>query len=487
MAFRNPLNLLPVRKPNIKFQFILAALLWSIWPAASADFEKGLAAYDRGDYAAALREWETAYPNMNDADAAAAAFSLGWMYQKGEGVARDDNMAMDWYLLAVERGSNDARHILNITAEQGNAAAQYTLGEMHERGRGVAKDSEMAVQWYTRAARQGHVDARKKLGHGYGTLTLELEPADARIILPDIEPRYRPGLELPAGEYRVVVRRAGYEEFEGTVRIEAGQRTTRAIALRRAVPERAVGEVFRDSLKSGGEGPEMVVLPTGRFRMGDLSGEGSNDEKPVRRVTLSRPIAMGKYEVTFTEYDRFARATGRDRPDDEGWGRGNRPVIDVSQEDAQAYARWLSEQTGRDYRLPSEAEWKYAARAGTTTKYSWGDEIGRNQANCNGCGSEWDYKKTAPVGSFAANAFGLYDMHGNVWEWVKDCWHDNYEGAPSDGRAWTTGCDGYSRAVLCGGSWDNNPLVLRSANRYKDGPSARIDNYGFRLVQDITP
>ena len=230
----------------------------------------------------------------------------------------------------------------------------------------------------------------------------------------------------------------------------------------------------------------MVVLPTGRFRMGDLDGSGFDHERPVRTVTISRPIAMGKYPVTFEEYDRFVSATGAYRPEDEGWGRGTRPVIDVSQEEAKAYAVWLSKQTGKRYRLPSEAEWEYAARAGTTTQYSWGDDIGRNRANCDGCGSEWDDEKTAPVGSFAANPFGLYDLHGNVLEWVEDCWHNNYESAPSDGRAWTTGCD-ESWAVVRGGSWYDYPSRLRSAFRYVYWPSNRDIYLGFRLVQDINP
>ena len=255
-----------------------------------------------------------------------------------------------------------------------------------------------------------------------------------------------------------------------------------------AVPSEV--EVFRDALKDGGEGPEMVVLPTGRFWRGDSVGGGEANEKPVRAVTITRPIAMGKYEVTFAEYEQFAAATGADRPDAQGWGRGNRPVIHVNQEDAWAYAIWLSEQTGKRYRLPSEAEWEYAARALTSTaerstRYSWGDEIGRNLANCAGCGSEWDGKKTAPVGRFAANAFGLHDMHGNVWEWVEDCWHDNYEGAPTDGSAWTE--DDCEWAVLRGGSWYFLPRYLRSAYRYRAGPSFRFYTVGFRLVQDLNP
>ena len=268
-------------------------------------------------------------------------------------------------------------------------------------------------------------------------------------------------------------------------------------------PERAVGAVFRDPLQSGGEGPEMVVLPTGRLRMGDLSGEGEDDERPVRTVTIHRPIVMGKYPVTFEEYDRFVNDRINDKsqdfltylkalfkkpvykPNDEDWGRGTRPVIYVSQKDAKAYAVWLSEQTGKLYRLPSEAEWEYAARAGTTTEYSWGDEIGRNRANCAVCGSKWDGKKTAPVGSFAANPFGLHDMHGNVYEWVEDCWHNNYDGAPTDGSVWADDdCEG---AVARGGSWGLNPRWLRSAGRLRLRPSVRVVNVGFRLVQDLTP
>ncbi len=250
------------------------------------------------------------------------------------------------------------------------------------------------------------------------------------------------------------------------------------------VPAPSKGEVFRDVLKDGGEGPEMVVLPTGSFSMGSPPTEAGrdSDEGPVRTVTISKRIAMGRYEVTFADYDRFVLDTYADIPDDEGWGRGMRPVVNVSQEDAQAYAKWLSAQTGKRYRLPTEAEWEYAARAGTTTRYSWGDDIGRNRANCAGCGSEWGNKKTAPVGSFAANAFGLHDMHGNVLEWVADC-HGDYADAPTDGSA-RTGCD-EADAVLRSGSWILVPLWVRSAGRSYSRPSDRIDSSGFRLVQDI--
>ena len=244
-------------------------------------------------------------------------------------------------------------------------------------------------------------------------------------------------------------------------------------------------EIFRDRLRGGGEGPKMVVLPTGSFRMGDLDGDGGT-ERPVHAVMISRPIAMGRYPVTFKDYKHYVSATGVKKPDDAGWGRGRRPVINVNWHDAKVYAAWLSEQTYKRYRLPSEAEWEYAARAGTETAYSWGDEIGVNRANGRDSGSEWSNRQTSPVGSFEPNAFGVYDMHGNVWEWVEDRWHDNYEGAPIDGSVWTSS-GGSSRAVLRGGSWYAFPRDLRSANRGWGAPSYRYSSLGFRLVQDLNP
>ena len=229
--------------------------------------------------------------------------------------------------------------------------------------------------------------------------------------------------------------------------------------------------------------PEMVVIPAGSFKMGCVSGIGcADDEKPVHEVKIDS-FTLSKYEVTFKAYDAFTDATGRERADDEGWGRGLRPVINVSWYDAMAYTEWLSGQTGDRYRLPTEAEWEYAARAGTTTAYSWGDSIGRNRANCRGCASLWGGEKTALVGSFKANGWGLYDMHGDVWEWVQDCWNANYEGAPTDGTAWLSGdCD---RRVMRGGSWSHGPRDLRSANRVRYSTGFRYNDNGFRIARSF--
>jgi formylglycine-generating enzyme required for sulfatase activity len=257
---------------------------------------------------------------------------------------------------------------------------------------------------------------------------------------------------------------------------EAAEAKARCDASRQAHP---AGSEFSDPLSGGGKGPAMVVVPCGSFSMGSTEG---TDEQPVHTVSIAASFALAKYEVSFAEYDAFAKATGRSEPWDR-WGRGKRPVINVSWDDATAYATWLSQQTGKTYRLPTEAEWEYAARAGSITKYPWGDEVGLNNANCDGCGSQWDNKQTAPVGSFAANAFGLHDMHGNVWEWVQDCYHSSYEGAPADGAA-REQCDSSSR-VLRGGSWLFDPAWMRSAARYGDAASYTGSDSGFRLAQDL--
>ena len=255
----------------------------------------------------------------------------------------------------------------------------------------------------------------------------------------------------------------------------------------------APGSSFHDWLSSGDEGPEMVVIPAGRFRMGDLSGAGYDDEKPVHEVVFARPFAISKYEVTFEDYDKF---TYPNKVDDAGLGRGRRPVFNVSWDEANVYAAWLSAETGKRYRLPTEAEWEYAARAGSTTKYHFGNDKSQLcqyanhgdatfdsalQLEAEGC-ADGDLFP-AVVGRYRPNAFGLYDMYGNLWEWVQDCWKDSYAGAPTDGSAWTSGDCG--QRVVRGGSWFYNPRNLRSAYRHWITRSASGDSQGFRLVQDL--
>ncbi len=270
-------------------------------------------------------------------------------------------------------------------------------------------------------------------------------------------------------------------EAEGTAAAYAGYRSSypegrHVEEAERRERERTPGRQFRDCP----ECPEMVVAPEGSFLMGSTSGD--DDERPVHEVTIARPFAVGVYEVTFAEWDACVSdgGCGGYRPSDTSWGRGVRPVINVSWEDAQGYVRWLSRKTGEAYRLLSESEWEYVARAGTTGPYHFGSSLSSSQANYGG-----DRRSTVPVGSYPANAFGLHDVHGNVWEWVEDCWNDSYNGAPSNGSAWTSGdC---SRRVLRGGSWFSGPGALVSTTRIGSTTGDRIHYYGFRVARTLTP
>jgi formylglycine-generating enzyme required for sulfatase activity len=238
--------------------------------------------------------------------------------------------------------------------------------------------------------------------------------------------------------------------------------------------------------------PDSVVVPAGSFVMGSPEGEEGRDpdEGPQREVAFAQSFALGRYPVTFEEYDHFCAQTRREQPPDQGWGRGRRPAINVSWKDAQAYCAWLSDRTGQPYHLPSEAEWEYACRAGTTTPFWTGATISIRQANYNGnhtygSGRMGKYRKqTTPVDTFEANPWGLSDMHGNVWEWCEDCWNDSYDGAPKDPSAWMQGdCAG---RVVRGGAWDDRPGSLRSANRSGLKPDSRIFHLGFRVSRTLT-
>ena len=261
----------------------------------------------------------------------------------------------------------------------------------------------------------------------------------------------------------------------GTHAADAGRRVTEL--------ERQPGRVFRDRRADGAECPEcpeMVVIPAGSFTMGSPESEEGRDadEGPQHPVRMGQALALGRYEVTFAEWDACVAAGGCNgyQPADGGWGRGQRPVINVSWDDAQAYVRWLSQRTGQRYRLPSEAEWEYAARAGTATARYWGDGIAPAQANYGGNG-------TVEVGRYAANPFGLQDVLGNVWEWVEDCWNASYRGAPADGLPWTTG-ECHLRVVR-GGSWSFNPRNLRAANRNAHNSGNRNSFLGFRVARTL--
>lgn len=238
--------------------------------------------------------------------------------------------------------------------------------------------------------------------------------------------------------------------------------------------------IFSDFLPEGAKGPIMVGVPAGIFSMGSPPNSTYFDERPQHTVSL-RKFSISKHEVSFADYDRFAAATDRALPSDNGWGRDNRPVVNVSWDDAVAYTEWLSEQTGHQYRLPSEAEWEYAARAGTQDKYWWGATLEHGRANCFNCGSQWDRNSSAPTGSFAASSLGLHDMSGNVMEWTSDCYHANYDGAPIDGSVWGGGS--CKSRVVRGGSYRSTSEDLRVTKRNEFSQDSAVDHIGFRIVR----
>ena len=259
-----------------------------------------------------------------------------------------------------------------------------------------------------------------------------------------------------------------------------------------------VGEVFRDCDVC----PQMVVVPPGTFMMGSPDTEEGRDgeEGPQHEVTIDYALAVGVHEVTFDEWDACVQGggCGGHEPSDWGWGRGRQPVVDVHWENAWQYADWLTDQTGEEYRLLSEAEWEYVARAGTRTPWHWGGAEREQCRHANGYDANGRTKHgfdrefvgcrdrqadTAPVGSYAPNAFGLHDVLGNVWEWVDDCQNGSYEGAPSDGSSWYEGdC---TRRATRGGSWLHSPNMLRSAYRRTHSADFRNFSVGFRVARSL--
>jgi len=309
-----------------------------------------------------------------------------------------------------------------------------------------------------------------------------------------------------------------------TVRSSASEAASGTIAVEVGAPGRkdmlyfAPGNGRIEWFKDHDAGPEMVVVPAGTFMLGSPETEPEREswqkgnESPQHPVTIAKPFAVGRHLVTRAQFGAFVKTTGYKADDANDWTGSNwendqkaswrnpgfaqddnHPVVCVSWHDAKAYAAWCAKITGRPYRLLSEAEWEYAARAGTTTPFWWGVSITTSEANYNGNyiykggGSKGEYRKrTVPVSSFAANPWGLYCVHGNVWEWCEDAWHDNYNGAPADGSVWLEGGNA-DRRVMRGGSWSYDPGGLRSASRVGDLSDVRSDGRGFRLGATLTP
>jgi len=311
-------------------------------------------------------------------------------------------------------------------------------------------------------------------------LRVNAQPEDARIRILNIRERFHQGIDLKAGRYHIEVSKPGYHTLKRWERIR-GRDVTLDYTLR-AVYD--AGDSLNHELADGGSGPQMVVLPRGTFTMGN---DDHDHTAPAHQVAIDYRIAMSKYEITFADFNRFADATDIGLPADNGWGMGTRPVIHVNWREAKAYAEWLSEQTGHHYRLPTEAEWEYAARAGTNTHHWWGDGGARGYANCKrGCDSDYTgffSSRTAPAGSFPANDFRLHDTAGNVAEWVQDCYRPHYRNAPADGSA--RSADNCDQRVVRGGAMGDSYRKLYTFERKGVAPATRSDEIGFRLVVEL--
>ena len=303
------------------------------------------------------------------------------------------------------------------------------------------------------------------------------EPARQQQQAPEPQPLENSGSESSSGSDSG----SSFTASNGSTSIGTGSSGTSSQGSSAGSTTASSSAEFRDSLNAGGEGPVMIVLSPGSFKMGSTLID-KPDESPKHSVNIDG-FAVGKYEVTQAEYQIFASATGRKVPKSAGNDPARDPVVNVSWDDALAYTQWLTEQSGETYRLLSEAEWEYASSAGNNASYWWGFDFEPGRAHCFNCGSGRDSKRPAPVGSFAANPFGLHDTAGNVLEWVYDCYHSNYSGAPVDGSVWQGGhC---SKRVTRGGAYNTPNDSLRSQKRAAFSSTRPRKNIGFRVARDL--
>ena len=431
----------------------MIASLSAVLPAR-ADFESGQAAWDEGDVAQAVQQWRSGA----DEEDARSMLALGRLYRLGVGVLQDDVTAYMWLNLAAARGSLDAAR------ERDELVATMTADARAE-GQLLARVWQSGTSTATSAAPEPGSLPSEAIHEAQGLLAslgYELGPADgvwgAR----------------SAAAYRTFLHDAGLPSSD--------ELTLQALLSMRALAEQQdvatqVGAEFRDCTVC----PVMVVLPRGSFTMGSPPDEKGRygDEGPQRRVRIGYNLAVGKYAVTVGEFSDFVEATGHSL----GWGhfrsRGmDIPAEEISWKDAQTYVSWLAQETGKDYRLLTEAEWEYAARAGTTTAYHTGTTISTHEANFNSDGP-------VPVGSYPANAFGLHDMHGNVGVWVEDWYQeDSYRFAPLDGSAWVSGPKTY-RVIRGGTGWRFDASSIRSAIRGSGNPNLGYNDVGIRVARPV--
>lgn len=310
-------------------------------------------------------------------------------------------------------------------------------------------------------------------------LSVNAAPINAKVRILNIAETYYTGIPLLPGRYHIEVSSKGYDLQSQWIEITNEQINLEVSLRKTPVP----GATFANTLDNGAKGPSMVIVPAGSFTMGSA---GKASTSPTRKVRFKHPFAVSQYEITFADFEQFSRATNRNTPSDNRWGKGSRPVINVTWQDAKEYVSWLRKTTGSKYRLPTESEWEYIARAKTKSDYWW-SASDKKMANCRrGCSSQFSNlfrTKTAPVGTYKSNPFKIFDSAGNVGEWVADCYQDHYIGAPIDGSAVANkSCQ--ARSVR-GGSIKNSVEELKNHSRDKRLPTSGYSDVGFRVVVDL--
>ena len=499
----------------------LAIWCWS-QQANADDYSSAIEAFAKGDYTSAFGQLRDL---ANDGHAH-AQYKLAEMYANGYGMGEDDRVALHWYRQAAEQGVIEAQYQLALMyflgrtvrqdhaeaaywyrqlADDGHGPAQYLLAGMYEDGEGVPRDRSLAVFWYRRAAEQGHVSAQVKLGTLY---------AEGKGVPQDLVQAWvwfdlaaAKGRESAARERTKL--RARLSERELAEAAELARQLNPSPATQSATPPPARGNDFA-AIR------QMAAIEGGCFAMGSGTEEAGHHRNEVRHRVCVNGFSISRYEVTRGEYAEFVRDTGRGTDDgcrtlrdgrwqfqtgrswqEPGFEQSDRdPVVCVSRDDAQAYASWLSERHELSYRLPTETEWEYVARAGTSTARHWGDDtapaclwanIGDRALQRHYPDWSWEIHRcddghvhTAPVGSYSANPFGLYDMVGNVWEWTCSSYDSEYRGAQL--RCAESASD--RGGVVRGGSWSNSPIWVRLSARFANAATERLDLVGFRLAHD---
>ena len=505
---------------------VAVLLVLAVRAAGAADFATAAQLYERGDFEGAFEQWQ-ALANQGDMR---AQHRLAQMFREGIGVPRDDRAAASWFRQAAEQGSTEARYELallyslgrgvprdrsraaywyGLLAEDGHVGAQYLLALMYESGSGVTRNMSRAIWWFRRAAEQEHVGAQVRLGEAYALGEgVDADPVQAWAWFDLAAAK---GNEAASVERGKLSRRLSDEQL-------AEARMFSRLLRPPPVASQA-GNENEPPLEPEPEPepvpvPEMLRVAAGCFAMGSAPGEAGRHDNELRHPVCIEEYSLSRYEVTRGQYAFFVGETGHETPDtchtyrNGGWGVRNgqswrnpgyaqsddHPVTCVSRDDALAYARWLSERQGTDYRLPTEAEWEYAARAGSGAARHWGEDADRactwgnvGDQSLSRHYRDWAWQVhpcddghvyTAPVGSFRVSNYGFHDMLGNVWEWTCSSYDPAYRSAERRCSS------GDRHGVVRGGSWSNSPRWVRAAARFENRADARFDLVGFRLAHD---